>query len=110
MPNRINCFGIVLSMDPIEFLKELMRRSGDNPNSLAMKLKNRTRQPQIYKFLEGIAKEPRRSTLDPVADFYKVKVEAFYSPVIAAQELKRIDDSGGAGSITITAPRGLFVA
>lgn len=66
-------------MKPVELLAELMRRSGDNPNSLASKLKKKTTQPQIYKFLEGISKEPRRSTLQPVADFYSVDIEAFYS-------------------------------
>lgn len=79
-------------MEPREFLRELMRRSGDNPNSLAAKLNKKTAQPQIYKFLEGIAKEPRRTTLKPVADFYKVAVEAFYSSAMADQEIKRLND------------------
>lgn len=35
-----------------------MERSGDNPNSLAAKLNKKPSQPQIYKFLEGIANEP----------------------------------------------------
>lgn len=42
-----------------------MERSGDNPNSLAAKLNKKPSQPQIYKFLEGIANEPRRATLHP---------------------------------------------
>lgn len=72
-----------------------MRRSGDNPNSLAAKLNNRTKQPQIYKFLEGISKEPRRSTLQPVADYYKVNVEAFYSPKVADRYLHWKDEEQG---------------
>ena len=61
-----------------------MSRDGDNPHSLSVKLNQKTTQPQIYRFLEGITKEPRRSTLQPVADHYGVLVEAFYDPKIAA--------------------------
>lgn len=70
-------------MDPRELLKYLMDKAGENPNSLASALKQRTKQPQIYKFLEGMAKEPRRSTLQPIADHYQIPVEALYDPVIA---------------------------
>lgn len=77
-------------MGPKELLLELMRRSGDNPNSLAAKLNQKTKQPQIYKFLEGVAKEPRRSTLQPVADFYGISIEAFYDPVLAHSMLKEL--------------------
>lgn len=84
-------------MSPQEFLLELMRRSGDNPHSLSAKLKNATKQPQIYKFLEGIAKEPRRSTLQPVAEFYGVSVEAFYSAEVAERELARVESGVAVG-------------
>lgn len=72
-------------MTPQDLLRELMRRSGDNPNSLSNKVNGRTKQPQIYKFLEGISKEPKRSTLEPIADFYGVPVEAFYDASLAQQ-------------------------
>jgi len=61
-----------------------MDRDGDNPNSLAEKLRKKTKQPQIFRFLNGVAKEPRRSTLQPVADHYKISVEAFYDPAVAS--------------------------
>lgn len=67
-----------------------MERDGDNPNSLAAKLNQKTKQPQIYKFLEGIAREPRRSTLQPVADHYGISVEAFYDPKLAASVLANL--------------------
>lgn len=70
-------------MDPKQLLQALMKRDKDNPHSLAEKLKQKTGQPQIYKFLNGVAKEPRRSTLQPVADFYGISVEAFYDPLVA---------------------------
>lgn len=77
-------------MDPRQLLQTLMELSGDNPNSLAGKLRQKTKQPQLFKFLSGISKEPRRSTLQPVADFYKINVEAFYDPAVAAQVMENL--------------------
>lgn len=54
-----------------------------NPNSLAKALNNKPPQPQIYRFLEGISKEPKRSTLEPIAAFFKVPVDAFFDTSIA---------------------------
>lgn len=64
-------------------LQALMDRDGDNPNSLAARVRQRIKQPQIYKFLNGISKEPKRSTLQPLADHYGITVEAFYDPELA---------------------------
>lgn len=72
-------------MDPKELLLALMKRDGDNPNSLAGKLKQKTKQPQIHKFVKGTAKEPKRSTLEPVADHYGISVEAFYDANLAGE-------------------------
>lgn len=77
-------------MDPKDLLRELMARSKDTPSSLSRKVKNATKQPQIYRFLEGVAKEPRRTTLQPLADYYRINVEAFYNPVIAAQVMQQL--------------------
>lgn len=60
-----------------------MDRDGENPNSLAGKLRQRITQPQIYKFLEGVAKEPKRSTLLPLAEHYGIPVDAFFDPAMA---------------------------
>jgi hypothetical protein len=70
-------------MEPRDLLKALMERDGLNPNSLAAGLKNATTQPQIQKFLTGTTKEPRRNTLQPIADHYGFDVEAFYNPTLA---------------------------
>ena len=78
-------------MDPREFLRLLMDRRGENPHALAAAVKNATKQPQIHKFLAGIAKEPRRTTLQPVADYYGVSVDAFYDPDKAQAEWGRIN-------------------
>lgn len=77
-------------MEPRELLKALMARDGDNPNSLAAKLLQKTKQPQIYKYIEGVAKEPRRSTLRPIAEHYGFSVEAFYDPRLAEQIYRSI--------------------
>lgn len=77
-------------MDPRELLRALMTREGVNPHSLSQKLKNRTTQPQLHKFLTGVSKEPRRATLQPVADHYDVPVEAFYDAALASQTARRL--------------------
>ena len=78
-------------MNTRALLKALMERSGDNPNSLAAKLNQATKQPQIHRFITGEAKEPRRSTLQPVADHYKVNIEAFYDDELARELLDMIE-------------------
>lgn len=72
-----------LAMEPRELLRLLMERDGVNSNSLAARLGNKPSQPQIYKFLEGVSKEPRRPTLAPLAKHFKVALDAFYDPDVA---------------------------
>lgn len=72
-----------LKMDPRKLMQDLMDAQGLNTNSLAAATKNKTRQPQIYRFLDGTSKEPKRSTLVPVACFFGVPVEAFFDPKVA---------------------------
>lgn len=91
-------------MEPKELLRALMERSGDNPNSLAAKLNQKTKQPQIYKFLEGIAKEPRRSTLQPVADHYGISVEAFYDPALATLVFAGLKSGKAQGTTALSTP------
>lgn len=71
-------------------LAALMERAGDNPNSLATKVRGKTKQPQIFKFLAGVSKEPRRSTLEPLADHYGIPVDAFYDKELAARLLDNL--------------------
>lgn len=54
-----------------------------NPNSLSVQTRGRTKQPTIYRFLQGESKEPKRSTLVPVAEVFGVPVEAFFDPRVA---------------------------
>ncbi|WP_241076049.1 LexA family transcriptional regulator [Achromobacter insuavis] len=64
-------------MNSRELLTALMARSGDTANSLARKTK--VPQPTIYRFLSGMAAEPRVSTFEPIARYYGVPVEVFVS-------------------------------
>lgn len=80
-----------LGMEPKDLLKALMDRAGDNPHSLAAKVRQRTKQPQIYRFLMGTAKEPRRTTLQPIADHYQVSVEAFYNHDLADEVMAALE-------------------
>lgn len=73
-----------------ELLQELLNASGDNPNSLSTKLNGATKQPQIHKFLRGMVADPRRNTLKPIADFYGINVEAFFSEELAEQLLQQL--------------------
>lgn len=88
-------------MKPAELLRLLMSRSGDTPTSLAAKVHQRTKQPQIYKYLMGIAREPRRSTLQPVADFYGIPIEALYSEKEAAKVGQQLENSRDSQNIKI---------
>lgn len=60
-----------------------MAQANLNPNSLAARTRLRTKQPTIYRFLQGESKEPKRSTLVPVAEVFGVPVEAFFDPHVA---------------------------
>ncbi len=73
------------AMDPRVLLSALMKSHGLNPNSLAEATRQRTKQPQIYRFLNNIAKEPKRSTLVPVAEYFGVPVEAFFDELKAEE-------------------------
>jgi transcriptional regulator with XRE-family HTH domain len=76
-------------MDPRDLLRRLMAAQNLNPNSLSARVNNRTKQSQIHRFLNGDAKEPRRSTLQPIADFFGITIEAFFderaADVVAAR-------------------------
>ena len=71
------------SVDPRKLLLRLMSQAKLNPNSLSVKTRGRTKQPTIYRFVTGDSKEPKRSTLLPVAEVFGVPVEAFFDPKLA---------------------------
>lgn len=64
-------------MTGAELLRLLMEAEGVNPNSLADKLRNRSLQSQLQRFLSNQTKNPRTDTLRPVAKYFGVGVDVF---------------------------------
>lgn len=63
-----------LSMDQLrKNLRFLMESAGHNPNSLAEA--SGASQPNIFRILEGESGEPRRKTIEPLANYFGVIVE-----------------------------------
>lgn len=66
-----------------DLLKLLLIHHRMNPNQLATALHGKVGQPQIHKFLKGDAKEPRRTTLAPIAAYFRAPLDAFYDESVA---------------------------
>ena len=66
------------AMDGPQFLQALLDLRGLNPNSMAKKAGNHALQSTVARFLSG--NQSRRSTMQPVADFFGVDVGGFYDP------------------------------
>lgn len=73
------------TMDGSDLLRALMDRDGLNSNSLAVKLRNQSLQSHVYRYLKGVAKEPKPATLRPIAEHFGVPLAAFYDPALADQ-------------------------
>jgi hypothetical protein len=104
-----------LCMDGRQLLKALMAHAGENPNSLADALKARTLQSQIQRFVDGKTKNPRWSTLEPVAKHYGLKVEAFLDDdaaeaVAVARGLMPGGDPGSPDARVTSAPTSIWQA
>lgn len=72
-----------LWMDGPELLQRLLDSKQLTPNALADRLRNRSLQSQMQRYLARETKSPRPSTLEPLAKFFGIGVEAFYQPAIA---------------------------
>lgn len=66
-----------------ELLKLLLKKHSLSGNGLVTALGGKIKQPTLHKFLELDTRESRRSTLQPVADYFKIPVEAFYDEFMA---------------------------
>ena len=75
-------------MDGPQFLQALLDLRGLNPNAMAKKAGNHALQSTVARFLGG--NQSRRSTMQPVADFFGVDVGGFYDPDKAVMELRRL--------------------
>lgn len=87
-----------------------MDERGLNPNSLAAATNNKTTQPQIYRFLNGLVKEPKRSTWEPVASFFRVPVDAFFDARAAERALAERLSAQTAWTPAQPAPEGVIVS
>lgn len=97
------------TMDGPQFLQALLDLRGLNPNSMAKKAGNHALQSTVARFLGG--NQSRRSTMQPVADFFGVDVGGFYDPDKAVMELRRLGamegpmhEGAGEAALTIRAP------
>jgi len=72
-------------MEGHELLSLLMKKRGMNANALAVLLRDRSLQSQIQRYVSGRTKNPRPDTLEPIARFFGIGIEAFYQPTIARQ-------------------------
>lgn len=75
-------------MDGPQFLQALLDLRALNPNSMAKKAGNHALQSTVARFLGG--NQSRRSTMQPIADFFGVDVGGFYDPDKARMELQRL--------------------
>lgn len=62
-----------------ENLSYWMEKRGENPNSLSVK--SRVPQPTIWRILEGVSQDPRRTTVEQLARTLGVKADAMYGPL-----------------------------
>lgn len=77
-------------MEGKELLRLLLEKRGLNANSLADTLRDRSLQSQIQRYLGGRTKNPRPDTLEPIAKFFGIGIEAFYQPLIAQEVADRL--------------------
>lgn len=77
----------------------LLKAKRLNTSALARKLRQSNAvqvnlQPNLNRWSRGEAQTPEVKTLKPVADFFKVRIEAFYDPKVAASEAARLGLTG----------------
>ncbi|MFZ6654054.1 S24 family peptidase [Undibacterium sp. TJN19] len=102
-------------MDAKTNIKYLMDKAGLNPTSLATALEKKfpvdmwVPQATIFRIVEGITKDPRTSSLSPIADFFKVSLSDLRSTDLRSAEasLPAPDmDDGGLARINYYAAKG----
>ncbi len=98
-------------MEGPELLRLLLEKRGLNANSMADLLRDRSKQSQIQRYLAGSTKNPRPGTLEPIAKYFGIGIEAFYQPLIAreiAQKLMLVPNGNrienGSSNYQVTAP------
>lgn len=68
-----------------DFMQGLLDEAKLNPNSLANRMKTRSVQSMVERITEGKTVNPRRSTIEPVAEFFSVPLAAFFDLELAGK-------------------------
>jgi hypothetical protein len=84
MPHRIIQPCIVAGVKPYQLVAALMAEENIGPSPLAKKIGKPKLQPQLHRFINGEVGEPRRSTMEPVAKYFKLPIEALYDEKLAS--------------------------
>lgn len=83
-------------MDPIRLYQALLEKHGLTTNSLAKAVFQgkeqaaKNLQSKLHKWEHRQTKEPAKRTLDPVAKFFHISLEALYDPEAARSEARRL--------------------
>jgi len=67
-----------------------MYRDGITTSALAREVKRPKLQPQIHRLRAGKVKNPRYSTIEPLAAHWGVPVEAFWDEAVATKVAKQL--------------------
>lgn len=81
---------IVSGVKPYELVGALMYRDGITTSALAREVKRPKLQPQIHRLRAGKVKNPRYSTIEPLAAHWGVPVEAFWDEAVATKVAKQL--------------------
>ena len=80
-----------LKMQTVKLLQELLYRAKLNANGLVSHLHEEgVTQASLSRFMSGKTKEPRRTTMLPVANFFGINIESFYNEELAEQLLQQL--------------------
>lgn len=71
------------TMQGRELFMLLLKKRGLTLNGFVSVMKGKVKQPTLHKFLRTSTRESRRSTLQPIAEYFDVPLEAFYDDFLA---------------------------
>lgn len=85
MSQRIICSCIVPGVKPYQLIAGLMAAQGLGPHPLAHRMKRPELQPPIHRFTNGDVKNPKVTTAQPLADYFRLPLEALYDEKVATR-------------------------
>ena len=72
-------------MKPQDLVARLIADAGETPTSIAKKTRPRIVQSTLHRYLTAETSEARRSSLQPLAVYLGIPVDALYDPKMAAE-------------------------